>query len=209
MCDGGFRQMRLRPLGLSRPSPVRGRQQGFGSWPRFIVIVRACRVTVLRAAQVATGSRALVAERAEEVVAAFQELARDRDARAVAADPRGELFVVGAVRAAGTTRGLRGFVERPAQRGWSLPTEMPRGAALVGFADRDVQTPVADRVAGVLKPAGVAELGEDRDRRQLADAVDLDRSACGSQSACGRRPAARDRTGRAAGRSRRSSAVRS
>jgi hypothetical protein len=58
MCDGVFRQMVLWPLGLSRPSPVRGRQRGFGSWPRFIVIVRACRVTVGARAQVVTGSRA-------------------------------------------------------------------------------------------------------------------------------------------------------
>jgi hypothetical protein len=74
MCDGVFRQMVLWPLGLSRPSPVRGRQRGFGSWPRFIVIVRACRVTV-GACSGGDGLEGLVAERAQEVVAAFQELA--------------------------------------------------------------------------------------------------------------------------------------
>ena len=36
----------LRPLGLSRPFPAgRGRQQGFGNWPRFVVDRWACRVT--------------------------------------------------------------------------------------------------------------------------------------------------------------------
>ena len=50
---------------------------------------------------------------------------------------------------------------------------MPCGAALIGLVDGDVQPGVADRVAGVLKAAGVAELGQDRDRRQRPDAVDL------------------------------------
>jgi len=54
-----------------------------------------------------------------------------------------------------------------------LPGEMPRRAPLVGFADGDVQPRVADCIPGVLKAAGIAELGEDRDRRQLADPVDL------------------------------------
>jgi hypothetical protein len=36
MCDGVFRQMVLRPLILSGPFPVGGRQQSAGSWPRFI-----------------------------------------------------------------------------------------------------------------------------------------------------------------------------
>lgn len=35
------------------------------------------------------------------------------------------------------------------------------------------QPRVTDRVARVLKAAGIAELGKDRDRRQLTDAVDL------------------------------------
>ncbi len=46
MCDRVFRQMGCgRSVFLGR-LPCRGRQQGLGSWPRFIVIVRACRVTV-------------------------------------------------------------------------------------------------------------------------------------------------------------------
>ena len=36
MCDGVFRQVVVRPLGLSGRSPEKGRQQGVGSWPRFI-----------------------------------------------------------------------------------------------------------------------------------------------------------------------------
>jgi hypothetical protein len=31
-----FRQMVVRPLSLSGRSPVKGRQQHAGSWPRFI-----------------------------------------------------------------------------------------------------------------------------------------------------------------------------
>jgi hypothetical protein len=41
------------------------------------------------------------------------------------------------------------------------------------LVDGDVQAGVADRVARVLKAARVAELGQDRDRRQRADPVDL------------------------------------
>ena len=44
---------------------------------------------------------------------------------------------------------------------------------IVGLVDGDVQAGVADDVAGVLKAADVAELGEDRDRGQAADSVDL------------------------------------
>ena len=111
------------------------------------------------------GLQGLVAERAQEVVAAFQEFARDRDAGAVAADPLGELFVVRTVGAARSTRGLRSFIERPAQRGRSLAGEMPGRAALVGLLDGDIQAGVPDRVAGVLEPAGVTELSNDRDWR--------------------------------------------
>ena len=50
---------------------------------------------------------------------------------------------------------------------------MPGRAVIVGLVDGDVQAGVAHDVAGVLKAADVAELGEDRDRGQLADSVDL------------------------------------
>ena len=43
------------------------------------------------------GRQRLVAEGFEDVVAVFEQLAREREACAVAADPRGELEVVGAV----------------------------------------------------------------------------------------------------------------
>ncbi len=67
----------------------------------------------------------LVAEVFEEVVAAFEQLARERETGAVAADPLRELLVVGAVGAVREAGALRGFVERPAQRGRSLAGEMP------------------------------------------------------------------------------------
>src|SRR5215203_2136643 len=54
------------------------------------------------------------------------------------------LVVVGAVGAVGPARGLRGFIERPAQCGRSLAGEMSGRAALVGLMDGDVQAGVAD-----------------------------------------------------------------
>jgi hypothetical protein len=62
----------------------------------------------------------LVAECFEDVVAAFEQLAGEREARAVTADPLGELEVVLAVGAGGEAGALCSFIERPAQRGWSL-----------------------------------------------------------------------------------------
>ena len=50
---------------------------------------------------------------------------------------------------------------------------MPGGAVIVGFVDGDIQAGVADDIAGVLKAADLPELGEDRDRGQAADSVDL------------------------------------
>jgi hypothetical protein len=62
-------------------------------------------------------AKGLVAELAQDVEAALEQLASQGEARAVAAEPLGGLVVVGAVRAAGPARSLRGFVKRPAQRG--------------------------------------------------------------------------------------------
>ena len=144
-----------------------------------------------------TGVERVVAEGFEEVVAAFEQLAREREAGAVPADPRGELLVVGAVGAGREAGALRCFVERPAQRGRALAGEMPGGAVIVGLVDGDVQAGVADDVAGVLEAADVAELGEDRDRGQLADAVDLLDQRAAAGLLAGDTRAARDRTGRA------------
>ena len=80
-----------------------------------------------------------VAETAQEVVATFQELACDRDARAVPAHPLGGGELVLAVGAARAPRRLGGFIERPAQRGWPLAGEMARGTAGIGLVDGDVQ----------------------------------------------------------------------
>ena len=85
------------------------------------------------------GLERLVAEGFEEVVAAFEQLAREREARAVAADPLGELKVVGTVGAGREPRALRGFIQRPAQRGWSLTGEVPGRAVSVGLVDGDIQ----------------------------------------------------------------------
>lgn len=104
------------------------------------------------------GRERLVAEFFEGVVAAFEQLASEREARAVTADPLGELQVVAAVGAGWEPRALRGLIERPAQRWWSLTGEMPGGAALIGLVDGDVHPAVADHVTGVLETAHVAEL---------------------------------------------------
>jgi hypothetical protein len=76
------------PAGVGRRVAGAGR----GSSDDFGLAARQGRGT-----QAATGSKRLVAEFAQEVVAAFQELARDRDARAVTAEPLGGLPVVLAI----------------------------------------------------------------------------------------------------------------
>jgi hypothetical protein len=106
------------------------------------------------------------------VVGPFEQLAREREAGPVATDPGGQLLVVGAVGAGREARALRRFVQRPAQRRWSLAGEVPGRAVIVGLVDGDIQAAVADDIARVLKAADVAELGEDGDRGQAADAVD-------------------------------------
>ena len=52
--------------------------------------------------------------------AALQQFPREREAGSVAANPLSKLEVVGAVGAGKEPRALRGFIQRPAQRGWSL-----------------------------------------------------------------------------------------
>ena len=119
------------------------------------------------------GFERVVAEGFEDVIAAFEQFAGEREAGAVAADPLGQLEVVVAVGTGGEPGSLCGFIQRPAQRGWSLAGEVAWGAVLVGLVDGDVQSGVAHGVAGAGEAAGVAELGEDRDRGQLPDPVDL------------------------------------
>jgi hypothetical protein len=72
------------------------------------------------------------------VVAAFKQLAGERDAGPVATDPLCGLQVVLPVGAGREPGALRGLVQRPAQRGWSLAGEMPGSAVLVGLVDGDV-----------------------------------------------------------------------
>src|SRR5439155_19200457 len=113
----------------------------------------------------------LVAEFAQRVVAALEQLASDGQAGAVAAEPRGGLLVVGVVGVARAARELRRLIERPAQRRRALARQVPGRAPLVGLVDGDVQAGVAHGVPRGGEAAGVAELGEDRDRAQRADAV--------------------------------------
>src|SRR3954452_7645153 len=100
-----------------------------------------------RAPKRSGGRQGLVAELAQGVETALEEIAREREAGAVAAEALGGLVVVGAVGAAGTAGGLGGFEQRPTQRRRSLAREVSGGAALVGLVDGDVQPGIADGVA--------------------------------------------------------------
>jgi hypothetical protein len=87
--DGVFRQMVLRPLDLSWPFPFR-----VGSSRRELAAVHLLMVGLAhdRWGRSAGGRlEGLVAERFEDVVAAFEQLAREREARSVTADSLGGL----------------------------------------------------------------------------------------------------------------------
>src|SRR5450432_848110 len=74
MCDGVFRQMVLWPLGLSRPSPVKGSAAGLRE---LATVHRDCSGLPRDSRGACSGGdglEGLVAERAQEVVATFQEL---------------------------------------------------------------------------------------------------------------------------------------
>src|SRR5215211_2626774 len=112
MVDGVFPRDAVRPLGLWRPSTQWWRQRHAGSRPRCIGVNEgSARTAAIRRRQ------ALVAEFAQGVEAALEQLARQGEAGAVAAETLGGLVVVGPVGAAGPARRLRGLEERPAQRG--------------------------------------------------------------------------------------------
>jgi hypothetical protein len=93
------------------------------------------------------GLQGLVAEFAQDVVAALEQFACECEAGAVAAESFGGLVVVGAVGVAGPACGLRGLIERPTQRGRPLAREVPGRAAPIGLMDGDVQSGVADGLA--------------------------------------------------------------
>ena len=99
------------------------------------------------------------------------QLACEREARAVTAEALGGLLVVGVVGACLAPRGLRGLVERPAQRGRALPGQVPRSPSFVRRVHGDVHPAVADRLARAREPLAVAELSQDHDARQRADPV--------------------------------------
>ena len=143
MVDGVFARDAVRPLGLWRPSTRWWRQEHAGSRPRCIGVTEGRARTKVFSG----GRQALVAEVAQGVEAALEQLAGEGEAGAVAAEALGGLVVVRPVGAAGPTRRLGGLEERPAQRRWSLAREVAGGAALVGLVDGDVQAGVADGVA--------------------------------------------------------------
>src|SRR4051794_17840122 len=143
------------------------RQQHAGSRPRCIGVREDCARTWTWSARL----QRLVFEFAQRVVPALEQLAGDGQAGTVAAEPSSGLFVIGLVGAAGAPGELRRLIERPAQRGRALAGQMPGSPALVGLVDGDVQAGVANGMPRREEPVRVAELGEDRDRRQRADPV--------------------------------------
>ena len=117
-----------RPLSLWRPSTRAWRQRNAGSWPRCIGLRRRR----ARTREAHAGASPSLAEVFEGVVAAFEQLARERQAGAVASEPLGGLQEVVAVRRALAAGGLSGLIQRPAQSGRALAGEVPGRAALVG-----------------------------------------------------------------------------
>src|SRR6266542_4211097 len=113
----------------------------------------------------------LLAELAQDVVGAPAELARDREAGAVVAEPLGDLEVVAAVGRAGAGGRDGRFVQRPAQHFGPLVREVAGRALVVGLVDGDVQAGVADGVVRGGEAAAIAELGQDRGRADWPDPV--------------------------------------
>ena len=170
---------------------------------------RGASVTFRRCAhgEVSRGRERLVSELSERVIAPFEEFASERQARAVTAEPLSGLPVVGVVGARLAPRGLRGLVQRPAQRGRSLPGQVPGGATLVRGVDGDVHSSVTDRLAGGGEPAAVAELGQDHHRGERPDPV-MRPAARDTRAGGVRRRAAPYRAVRCEPRARRSSRAR-
>src|SRR5215207_5508200 len=137
---GCSRGMRCSRSVFGGPSTRWWRQQHAGSQLRCIGVTEGR----ARTEGSFGGLERLVAEFAQRVVAALEQLACQREAGAVAPETLGGLLVVTAVGAARPPGGLGGLEQRPAQRRRSLAGEVPGGAALVGVMDGDVQPGVAD-----------------------------------------------------------------
>ena len=121
MGDGLIRSVdAVRPLGLCRPS-IRGwRQELAGSRPRCIGVSEgsARRPKVMRVPAPPRRAHAGCGS-------ALEQLARDRHAGAVAAEPRGRLEVVLMVGGAGAAGVLGGLEQRPSQRRRALRERRP------------------------------------------------------------------------------------
>ena len=120
------------------------------------------------------------------MVGAREQLAGDRQAGAISAQPLGGLLVVATVGRVRMARHLGGLIERPAKRRRTLAGEVAGGAAAVGLRHRDVHPGVADCTPRGAKAPRVAQLGEDRHRGQLTDpVVGLQRPAAGLAAGVG------------------------
>src|SRR5687768_2177559 len=112
MGDGVFPRDAVRPLGLWRPSTRWWRQRHAGSRPRCIGVTEGRARTQIRL----DGLERLVAEFAQGVEAALEQLAGQGEAGAIAAETAGGLVVVAAVGAARPAGGLGGLEQCPAER---------------------------------------------------------------------------------------------
>jgi hypothetical protein len=158
MVDEVIARALLRPLGLSRPArALPWRQRQSGSRPQVIVRLGG------RARTVCAGALMRVVAPPRRARAAC-----GRRAEPACAPARGRRGCRRADRRAGLVGGLE---RRPAQRRRALAGEPARGALGVRLRDGDVEAGVADRLARAREPRGVAELGQERDRGQRADAV--------------------------------------
>ena len=97
----------------------------------------------------------------EKVVAASGDLACDRQRRSSVSETAGfQRVVVGVVGALQARRGLRGFIERPAQRRRSLAGEFPDPAGLIRAVHADVDPGEPHRFARAGHSPDVTELGQ-------------------------------------------------
>src|SRR5215207_1646696 len=117
------------------------------------------------------GLQGVVAELAQRVMRAAQQLAGDGEDGAVLAEALLELQVVGVVGRAGLAGRFGGLEGGPAQRGRSLAGEMAGAALLVSLVHGDVQAGEAHGLTRGGEAPRVAELGEDRARDPRADPV--------------------------------------
>ena len=110
---------------------------------------------------------------AQPVVAEGEDLAGDSDLRDVAPSAFGDPLELGAQRSAAGGDLLRGFGQRPAQRGRALAGDVPQARPAVGAADGRRQPRPRAQMPGRREACDVADLGDDQHRRVAPNPADL------------------------------------